>query len=136
MRGWINSREDTVIYGTGISTFPDESDALIQATTLARADLAGKIETQVAAITKDFRSVAQARGETERLSDFEAGTKQLVNQTITGARTYGPEINGKGNTYIIVYVDQKTTEKNLTDHVRNFFSGMESELDKQLDANK
>ncbi|MDR1893242.1 MAG: hypothetical protein LBQ61_00945 [Spirochaetales bacterium] len=132
MTAWLNQNQANIIYGTGISELPNESDALRQATMLAREDLAGKLETTVAAVASDAVRQAEGRGETERIARFEDATKQVISNTIRNTQTYGPFVNGRGNTYVFVYVDKGATEQSLLDYVDTAFQGTDQQLDRIL----
>jgi hypothetical protein len=135
MTSWINQHQDDVIYGVGISSIGDESDALREATALARSDLAGNVETDVATITADMVKRAEGRGETERIAKFEDATKQVINQTISYSKTYGPYVNNIGNTYIIKYIDKQGFRRDLSSYVDEAFKDVENDLDKILGLN-
>jgi hypothetical protein len=133
---WINQQGDTIIYGLGISTITDnESDAYRQVVTLAQADLAGNLQTQVAAIAKDMAERQEGRGGAERIAKFEASTKQVVDKTVVAAKQYGPYTNKKGNTYIVKYIEKKGFNRDLSSYVNDVFAPTEKQLDEILGLN-
>jgi hypothetical protein len=114
----------------GISTSQNAGDALIQATAMARQQLASSIETEIAAITADKRKILEGRGETERIASIENVTKQWVSQRLQNSRTFGPYVNAKGDTYVIVYLANKKAEKqSLNDYANTVFEKTDAELD-------
>jgi hypothetical protein len=123
---------DDVYYGTGISEFESESDALQQATILARADLAGKLETEVAAIGENALRRAEANGENDKVVRFQNSTKQIVTQTLRKVKTFGPYMNGRGNTYVLVYLDKDSFKKDINEYVDAVFEKTDVELNQLL----
>jgi hypothetical protein len=132
---WNEEHSGDTFSGMGISTFDNESDALQQATVLARQNLAASLETEVAAISENYVQRSEANGETDRVAKFKDATKQLVNQTVSRSKTYGPYMNDRGSTYIVVYLDKQSTQKDLNTYVDEIFSATESELNNMLGVN-
>jgi predicted transcriptional regulator len=121
-----------VYYGMGISEFQNESDALQQATILARENLAGSLETEVAAIGENAVRRAEAQGETDRIARFQNATKQILSQTLRKVKTYGPYMNGRGNTYLVVYLDKNSFKKDINEYVDAVFEKTDEELNQLL----
>jgi hypothetical protein len=115
---WMNQHNADTYSGMGISTSQNAGDALIQASALARQQLASSIETEIAAITADKRKILEGRGETERIASIENATKQEVRQRLLNSRTFGPYVNAKGDTYVIVYLANK---QSLNDYANTVF---------------
>jgi hypothetical protein len=139
IRDWVTKNGDVIMYGMGISEEKSESVALQQATDRARSDLAGNLSTDIADISKDFVSInskdTNGTAAKQRLAKFEAGTKQIVEATIENARTVGPYVNGKRNTYIIKYLDQNAVDglkNDLASNAKDVFSDLENELNQML----
>jgi hypothetical protein len=131
---WIQQHQnaDDVYYGMGISEFENESDALQQATILARENLAGSLETEVASIGENAVRRAEANGETDRVARFQDATKQIVTQTLRKVKTYGPYMNGRGNTYIVVYLDKNSFKQDINQYVDTVFEKTDAELNQLL----
>jgi hypothetical protein len=131
---WIqqHQNDDDVYYGMGISEFQNESDALQQATMLARENLAGSLETEVAAIGENAVRRAEAQGETDRIARFQDATKQIVSQTLRKVKTFGPYMNGRGNTYVVVYLDKNSFKKDINEYVDAVFEKSDQELNQLL----
>ncbi|MDR1074384.1 MAG: hypothetical protein LBL45_12075 [Treponema sp.] len=130
---WIQQHQDDDIhYATGISEFENESDAMQQALALARENLAASLETEVAAISENAVRRAEAQGQTDRIARFQDATKQLVSTTLRNVRTFGPYVNGRGNTYIIVYLDKRNFQKDVNDIVEEAFAEANSQLNNML----
>jgi hypothetical protein len=131
---WIQQHQgsDDVYYGMGISEFENESDALQQATILARENLAGSLETEVAAIGENAVRRAEANGETDRVARFQDSTKQIVTQTLRKVKTFGPYMNGRNNTYILVYLDKNSFKKDINEYVDTVFEKTDTELNQLL----
>jgi predicted transcriptional regulator len=116
----------------GISEFQNESDALQQASMLARQNLASSLETEVAAIGENAVRRAEANGETDRVARFQDATKQIVTQTLRRVKTFGPHMNGRGNTYIVVYLDKNSFKKDINEYVDTVFEKTDQELNQLL----
>jgi hypothetical protein len=130
---WINTNGDEAFYGLGISTITDnDSDAFQQASILARENLAASLETEVAAISENYVRRSEAGGETDRVAKFQDATKQIVSQTVRGAKSYGPFANERGSIYMLVYLDKTSTRRDLNQYVDEVFAETEAELDKIL----
>ncbi|MDR1029450.1 MAG: LPP20 family lipoprotein [Treponema sp.] len=131
---WIqqHQNDDDVYYGMGISEFQNESDALQQATMLARENLAGSLETEVAAIGENAVRRAEAQGETDRIARFQDATKQIVTQTLRKVKTFGPYMNGRGNTYVVTYLDKNSFKKDINEYVDAVFEKTDAELNQLL----
>ena len=131
---WIQQHQNAydLYYGMGISEFDNDSDALQQATILARENLAGSLETEVAAIGENAVRRAEAQGETDRVARFQDSTKQIVTQTLRKVKTFGPYMNGRGNTYIVVYLDKNSFKKDINEYVDAVFEKTDQELNQLL----
>ncbi|MDR2397774.1 MAG: hypothetical protein LBD74_03325 [Spirochaetaceae bacterium] len=129
---FLGKAQDDVYYGMGISEFQNESDALQQATILARENLAGSLETEVAAIGENAVRRAEAQGETDRIARFQNATKQILSQTLRKVKTYGPYMNGRGNTYLVVYLDKNSFKKDINEYVDAVFEKTDEELNQLL----
>ncbi|MDR2536466.1 MAG: hypothetical protein LBD29_10605 [Treponema sp.] len=130
---WRN--EHDLMHGLGISTFDDESDAMQQAATIARQNLASLMETEVAGISENYVKRSTVGGESDKAAKFQEGTKQIVSQTLRGAKIYGPYMNNRGSTYVIIYLDdnsKKAFDKNVHDIADEIFAPMEGELNEIL----
>jgi hypothetical protein len=122
---WINQHTADAYFGIGVSPLENTAEALLQASALARQQLASTFETQITAITKDKRKIFEADGETERIASIENATKQEVRQKIQNSQTFGPCVNEKGDTYVLVYIMKET----IQGLVRNNYLRMEKILD-------
>jgi hypothetical protein len=130
---WNNTNSGDTISGMGVSSITDnDSDAFQQALVLARENLAASLEAEVAAISENYVRRSEAAGETDRVAKFQDSTKQLVTQTIRNSKTYGPFANERGSTYIIVYLDKTSMQKNIHEIVDEVFAETEAELDTML----
>jgi hypothetical protein len=132
---WRNDHTSDSFSGLGISTLTNTSDAYQQAVILARNDLAGSLEVEVAGIGENYVQTAEARGETERVAQFKNSTMQLIQQTISKSKTVGPYLNDREETYVLVYLDQQSARKELSQYVDDFFSDERNELKDMLGIN-
>jgi predicted transcriptional regulator len=124
---------DDVYSEIGISTIKDdESDAYQQALMVARQNLAASLETEVAAIGENARRRAEAQGETDKVARFQDSTKQIVSQTLRKVKTFGPYINGQGNTYVVAYLDKNSFKKDINEYVDAVFEKTDQELNQLL----
>jgi hypothetical protein len=101
---WITKNNTAVIYGLGISEFASESDAMRQATLLAFENLAGNLSISIESALTDMATSYSNNDTKQYIEQIEMVIKQKVEATIENAKTVGPYINGKGNTYIIKYI--------------------------------
>jgi hypothetical protein len=129
---WIQQRQSDVYYGTGISEFENESDAMQQALVLARQNLAASLEVEVAAISENFVQRAEAQGQTDRIAKFGDASKQMVSTSLKNVKTVGPYMNGKGNTYIVAYLDKQSFQKDVNSIVNDVFAEANSQLNDML----
>jgi hypothetical protein len=128
---WMAQNGDKVISGVGASDQPRTPDALRQARTLALQDLASSIQAEVAAITKDFLTNAEARGQTERVAQFNDSVGVKVQATVEGAQTFGPY--KKDNvTYVVRYIQKTDLEKDIADIARQHFQEQDEQINKML----
>jgi hypothetical protein len=134
---WRNQHSADTYSGMGISSIMDnESDAYLQATTLAREELAFNLESEIAGIAENYVKRAEGQGQSDRIAKFQNSTKQLANATVRNAKSYGPYINNNGATYIIVYLDKAGTQKDLSKYVDDVFAETENELNEMLGVKK
>jgi hypothetical protein len=131
---WMNENSNEVFSGMGISTHAREDDAYQQAITIARENLAAALETEVAAISEDYRKILEGRGEFNRIAEFGNSTKQRVAQLVRNTKTYGPFINNNGATYILLYMDKKSTQPALETFVEDTFADTKNELNEILNS--
>jgi hypothetical protein len=125
---WMNENSNDVYSGMGISTLSREDDAYQEALTLARQNLAASLETEVTAISEDYRKLLEGRGEFNRIAEFDNSTKQWVDRLVRNTKTYGPYMSNSGATYILLYMDKKSTEPTLEAHVEETFAPIKDEL--------
>jgi hypothetical protein len=128
---WMAQNGDRVISGVGASDLPRTGDALRQARTLALQDLASSINAEVAAISKDFLTNAEARGETERVAQFNDAVGVKVQATVEGAQTFGP-YRSDNTTYVVRYIQKTDLEKDIADIARQHFQEQDEQLNKML----
>jgi hypothetical protein len=126
---WIDRNQREMIYGMGVSTAKSEVDALRQSRAMAREDLASNVETRVQNMITE---VSRTAGE-DSFNFFENVSRQVVYQTIQGAKSYGPFTNSKGSTYMIMYFEDEKFRKSLFQITDEFFGKTESALDRMLD---
>jgi hypothetical protein len=129
---WITKEGDTTVYGLGISTLKNESDAFQQARMLGLENLAASLQVEVAAVSENIMSHATVGDTTGRVETFTAGTKQLINQSIKRAKMYGPYTNNRSSTYILMYLDKRAFQKDLNALVQEVFADNDEELDRIL----
>ncbi|MDR3115999.1 MAG: hypothetical protein LBU25_10835 [Treponema sp.] len=128
---WIAQNGDKAIIGVGISELPRTSDALRQARTLALQDLAANIQSEVASITKDFVSAQEARGQTERVAEFNEGIGLKVQQTIEGAQSLGPyQINNE--VWVARYILKEPLQETIRDVIKETFQETDDQINKML----
>jgi hypothetical protein len=128
---WIAQNEERVISGVGTSDLPNTGDALRQARTLAMQDLASSLAAEVASISKDFVSNVEARGETDRIAQFNDAVGVKVQVTVEGVRTFGPYRQGS-TMYIVRYIQKADLEKDIEDIARQHFAGQDEQLNRML----
>jgi hypothetical protein len=129
---WMAQNGDRVISGVGASDLPRTGDALRQARTLAMEDLASSMQAEIAAISKDFLSSAEARGQTERIAQFNDAVGVKVQATVEGAQTFGP-YRRDNTTYLVRYIQKADLEKDVGDIARQHFQEQDEQLNRMLD---
>ncbi|MDR0722995.1 MAG: hypothetical protein LBF75_09450 [Treponema sp.] len=128
---WIAQNGDKAIIGVGISELPRTSDALRQARTLALQDLAANVRSEVASITKDFVSAQEARGQTERVANFNEGIGIKVEQTLEGAQSLGPyKMNNE--TWVARYILLEPLQETIRDVIKETFQETDDQINKML----
>jgi hypothetical protein len=128
---WMAQNGERVISGVGASDLPRTGDALRQARTLAMQDLASSLTAEVASISKDFLSNVEARGETDRIAQFNDAVGVKTQATVEGAQTFGPYRQG-GTTYIVRYIQKADLEKDIADIARQYFEEQDEQLNRML----
>jgi hypothetical protein len=128
---WIAQNGDRVISGVGASDLSRAPDALRQARTLALQDLASSVQAEVAAITRDFLDNAEARGQTERVAQFNDSVGVKVQATVEGAQTFGP-YKKEGTTYIVRYIQKTDLEKDIADIATQHFQEQREQINQML----
>jgi hypothetical protein len=129
---WMAQNGDRVISGVGASDQPRAPDALRQARALALQDLASSIQAEVASITKDFVTNAEARGQTERVAQFNDSLGVKVQATVEGAQTFGP-YKKDGTTYVVRFIQKTDLEKDIADIARQHFQEQDEQINRMLD---
>ena len=131
INAWLAQNGDKAIIGVGISELPRTTDALRQARTLALQDLAANIQSEVASITKDFVSAQEARGQTERVAEFNEGIGLKVQQTIEGAQSLGPyKMNNE--TWVARYILLEPLQETIRDVIKETFQETDDQINKML----
>ncbi|MDR2634053.1 MAG: hypothetical protein LBC51_10605 [Treponema sp.] len=128
---WIAQNGDKAIIGVGTSDLERTSDALRQARTLALQDLAANVQSEVVSITKDFVSDQEARGQKERVAEFNEGIGIKVQQTIEGAQSLGPyKMNNE--TWVARYIMKEPLQETIRDVIKETFQETDDQINKML----
>jgi len=104
-----------------------------QATSLARVELAQQINTRVKALDKTYQEKVNVNNEAQMGSTFSSVSKQLTNQSLTGARvikTAYAHFNGKDQLCVLTALGSSST-KELFDNIIK-----ESERQMSIDQEK
>ena len=129
---WIDKERNTTVYGMGISTLKNESDAYQQARTLGQENLAASLQVEVSVVSENIVSNASVNGKAGRIASFTEGTKQLVHQSISRAKMYGPYTNTRGATYLIMYLDKRAFQRDINALANEIFADTDAALDRML----
>jgi hypothetical protein len=131
IQNWLTANQDNAYVGRGIAPIDgNESFALREVTTLALADLARELETQVATLSTNI----QQKEGTAKAAKVSEGTKQRANQIIAGAKTLGP-VRANGNFYAIKYIMKEDFKNPVLETLKQAqIQITEAELDELLNS--
>lgn len=122
--GWYLDRptSDNYIYGVAQSESQDLNFAIEMAQSMARADAGRQIEVKYTELQKRFQEQTRLTNGAEMLQQFSLATKQVMSETMTGARISKQTVlpgNGVYLVYTMVELPIGDANKRFLENLRN-----------------